>query len=281
MPRPFDAILTQRDRRVGVTVGELWEDGNLTGRQEMETLVEADIEQPDQGYVLWVPPGARIPTDEPHLSEFRLLISAGLKGLAVGERRELRVPTRLRLAKIDDSGSYVSVSGGMSQLWTNLSEGVEGVFHLDSSGIRRLPEEPAEVDILVSRVRDRSAALDVEELSEIDVHDYWLVSRLPDDEPAGLTISSSPPDFDPADGSITRRLLRRHVRRARDQREDAECDLAVLLLLTSVAHIEDENVTIAVRGMNPDTYRALDMIVLVGDGQVREILQPRSLPWET
>jgi hypothetical protein len=32
--------------------------------------------------------------------------------------------------------------------------------------------------------------------------------------------------------------------------------------------------------MNPALYGALDMVVLIADGNVRQVLQPRSLPWE-
>ncbi len=277
---PFDALLTQRGRRVGVTIGLLWEDGDLPGGQEIERLLAGDIEG-DGGYVLWVPPGGTLPADEPLRSEFRLLIASGLKGLAPGERRELRIPARLRLAKVDAEGSYVSVSGGMSELWTSISEGVDGAFHLDSTAIRRLPEEPAEAEVLVSRVHDHAAALAVEELSEITVHDYWLVSRLPADEPPGLTVSGASPGFDAADAAGGRRLLRRHVRRASEQRQRGECEFSVLLLLASLAHIEQEMTTAALRGMSPAAYGSLDLIALVGDGRVREVLQPRSLPWES
>lgn len=277
-PDPFDALLTRRGRRVGVTIGPLWEDGDLPGREQIERLLAGDIED-GGGYVLWAPPGAALPADEPQLSEFRLLIANGLKGLAPGERRELRIPARLRLAKVDAAGSYVSVAGGMSQLWTSLSEGVDGAFHLDSTAIRRLPEEQAEVEILISRVRDHAAALAIEELAEIAVHDYWLVSRLPADQPPGLTVVGAPPGFDAADGAAIRRPLRRHVQRASEQRQAGECEFAVLLLIAPLAHIEQEKATAALRGMSPIDYGSLDLIALVGDGRVREVLQPRSLPW--
>ena len=32
--------------------------------------------------------------------------------------------------------------------------------------------------------------------------------------------------------------------------------------------------------MNPALYAGIDLVVLVADGQVRQVLQPRSLPWE-
>ena len=39
--------------------------------------------------------------------------------------------------------------------------------------------------------------------------------------------------------------------------------------------------TTALRGMSPATYGGVDLIALVADGAVRQLLQPRSLPWET
>lgn len=33
--------------------------------------------------------------------------------------------------------------------------------------------------------------------------------------------------------------------------------------------------------MNPASYGAIDLIALVADGSVRQVLQPRSLPWES
>ena len=275
----FDALLTRRGHRVGVTVGALWEDGDLPGREELERLVSADVED-GGGYVLWVPPGGALPVDEPWRSEFRLLIAGGLKGLAPGERREVRIPAQLRLAKTSAEGAYVSVTGALSVQWTRISEGVNGAFNLDSRSIHRLPEEQAEIEILISRVRDRAALLNLEELTDVSVHDYWLVSRLPADEPAGLTVAGAPPEHDSTDGAAVRRLLRQQVRRASEQRQAGECEFAVLLLLASLAHMEEETATAALRGMNPTAYAALDLIALAGDGQMREVLQPRTLPWE-
>ena len=284
-PGPFDALLSQRERRVGVTIGPLWDEDDPPsfeppGVAEFERMVTSDLED-GGGYVLWVPPGGELPADEPQRSELRLRVSNGLKGLAPGERRELRLPVRLYLAKIQDSGAYVSVSGGLSSVWTDMSTGVEGAFHLDSLAIHRLPEEQAEVDIIISRVRDRAALLSTGELTEVDVHDHWLVSRLAADEPAGLTVIAAPPAVVAGDGAAVRRVFRRRIRRASEQREAGECDFCVLLLVASPAHIGDEMATAALRGMSPTAYGSLDLIALAGDGQVRQVLQPRSLPWES
>ncbi|MEE8338148.1 MAG: hypothetical protein V3R95_08805 [Dehalococcoidia bacterium] len=275
---PFDALLAQRDRRAGVTIGTLWPEGEAVAVPGFEALVGSDIDE--GGYVLWSPPGIAPPSEEPALSDFRLRVANGLKGLEPNERRELRIPITLQLAKTEVEGQYVSVTGGLSSHWTAISEGVSGAFHLDSRTLHRLPEEEAELEIVLSRVRDRAGLLNKGERSAVEVHDYWLVSRLPADDPPGLTVAGARPDFDPSDGATVRRLLRRNIKRAVEQREAGSCDLAVLVLVSSVAHMEDEMATTALKGMNPAAYAPLDLIALVADGRVRQVLQPRSLPWE-
>ncbi len=128
----------------------------------------------------------------------------------------------------------------------------------------------------------------------MQVHDYWTVSRLPAVAPAegeeeggadaldpgGVSLIAAPPSFDPLDGTMARRLFRYHVARAVEQRQTGECDLSVLVMVAALGHIEDELLTAALRGMNPALYGALDLVALVADGRVRQVLQPRQLPWE-
>jgi len=278
-PSPFDALLMQRDRRVGVTVAPLWDDGEPAPEvSAFESLLAEDVGE--GGYVLWVPAGAQLPVDEPQRSGYRLIFERGLRGLAAGERREVRIPVVLRLAKIEADGAYVSVAGGLASRWTDLSEGAGGAFHLDSRAIHRLPEEEAELAIVLSRVRDRAALLNPEEVTEVHVHDYWTVSRLPLDEPQGVTVIAAPPDVDAKDGTLVRRNLRRAVRRASEQRAASDVDFSVLLLIAPLAHIGDELATSSLRGMSPAAYGSIDSILLVADGRVREVLQPRQRPWE-
>jgi hypothetical protein len=287
-PASFDAILTQRERRIGITLGLLW-DGDppaasktidrSEGNTAFAELLTSDLQQLG-GYVVWLPPGAVIPTEEPAHSDLRILLSNGLAGLAPGDHREVRIPVILKLAKIETDGAYVSVTGGLSTEWTTISEGIEGAFHLDSRPIHRLPAEAAELDIIISRVRDRAAILNAEEVTDVKVHDYWLVTRLPDSAPDGVVVIGGPPGVDPRDGVPVRRSFRHHVNRAVEQRRLGDCELSVLILIGALAHMEDELVTSALRGMNPAAYGALDLIVLVADGAVRQVLQPRSLPWE-
>ena len=197
----------------------------------------------------------------------------------------MRLPVRLGLAKVDGEGSYVSVTGPLATEWTTISEGVSGAYHLDARAMRRLPEERAEIDILVSRIRDFAGALELEEMTPVDVHDYWLVSRLPGDEPAGVTVFGAPSGVDPGDGALVRRLLRTQLRRAAEQREAATAageafDMTAVVVGAPLGHIGEELATTALRGMSPAAYGGVDLIVLVADGSVRQVLQPRSLPWE-
>lgn len=280
----FDFVLTQRDRRVGTTVGVLWdEEPRPAGADALAEMLSGDVEAEEGivpgSYAVWVPPKGVIPTDEPEVSDLRLTLARALRGLDAGERREARIPVTVKLAKLQTEGAYVSVVGGLATSWLAMSEGIPGSFHLDSRPIHRLPEETAEVDILVSRVRDFAVALEPGELTDIPLHDHWTVARLPDSAPAGVTVIAAPPDVDPVDGTNVRRRFRQEVQRAVDQKRGGNAELAVLAVVGPFAHIGDELVTASLRGMNPALYTELDLIVVIADGVVRQVLQPRSLPW--
>ena len=195
------------------------------------------------------------------------------------------LPLTLGLAKLSDEGAYVSVTGGLAPEWTAISEGVPGSYHLDSRALYRLPAERAEVDLIVTRVRDRAMLLQPGEVTDVQVHDSWTVSRLPAGAPEGVTVMASPPEVDPLDGTLVRRMLRRQVQRAIAQREAARAagqqhDLSALVVRGALPHVQDELATAALRGMNPAAYGNLDLIVVVADASVRQVLQPRALPWE-
>ncbi len=287
---PYDALLQQRERRVSVTIGMLWDpDDPVDGARDIGALLTGDMGGDSAiapgAYAVWVPPKATLPTTEPQISNLRLVLARGLGGLAEGERREVRLPLTLVLAKLSDEGAYVSVTGGLAPEWTAISEGVAGSYHLDSRALHRLSEERAEVDIIISRVRDRAALLSTGEVTDVQVNDTWTVSRLPDGAPPGVTVMAAPPAVDPLDGTLVRRMLRRHVQRAVAQGETARQagrspDFAVLILIGAVQHVQDELATAAIRGMNPAAYGAVDLIAVIADGQLRQVLQPRSLPWE-
>lgn len=282
-PAPYDAVLLQRERRVGVTTGVLWPDGPVAGAAGLAGLLTSDIQGAASvapgGYVVWVPPGVALPEGEPHRSRLRVILANSLGGLAPGERREVRLPATVKLVKIAADGAYVSVAGGLASEWLALSEGVRGAFHLDSRAIHRTPSERPELDLILTRVRDRAAVLEPLEVTDVDIDDTWTVSRLPEGAPDGVTVIAAPESSDPVDGVAVRRGLRAHVARAVAQREAGDAGLSVLVVVAALAHLSDELVTASLRGMDPAAYGLLDLIVLVADGQVRQVLQPRTLPW--
>lgn len=285
-PTAFDALIGRRDARIGVTLGLLWGSEPAPGADALESQLNADLEDVPGAYVFWTPPGGALPDGEPKLSALRLAAGRGFGGLEPAQRREMRLPVTLALAKVDTEGAYVSVTGPLSAEWTTLSEGIDGAYHLDARALRRMPEERAELDIVITRLRDLAAVLQMEEVAPAEVHDYWLVSRLPLDEPAGATVFGAPPGFDPLEGAVVRRELRRQLRRATEQREAAQAagedvEMTAVVIGAPLAHIEDELVTAALRGMSPGVYGGTDLVALVADGAVRQVLQPRSLPWET
>lgn len=276
----FDALLLQRERRIGVTTAVLW-DGDAPQAGVLEDLLARDVEPADSGYALWVPAGAAVPAAEPDLSAFRVQLARWLRHLQPAERREMRIPITLYLAQIDANGAYISVTGGLASHWAALSEGVQGAYHLDARQLYRLPEQEAEQEIVLTHVRDRCALLEPGERTELGEHDYWTVSRVPGDQPPGLTVVAAPPTFDAGDGATLRRLLRQAITRATTQRAEHACDFTALAVVAPLAHMADEHVTAALRGMNPAAYSSIDLIVLVADGQVRQVLQPRAVPWES
>ena len=57
----FDTLFAQRDRRIGVSCGLLWEGGGPPGASELEELLKDDLEGDEGGYVVWAPPGGELP----------------------------------------------------------------------------------------------------------------------------------------------------------------------------------------------------------------------------
>lgn len=279
----FDALITQRNRTIGVFIAELWtapEHATIT--DQLGGLLTDDMvsdESIEEGaYAVWVPPKVRLPSTEPYISELRLQLLKGMRGISTDERREIRIPRVVTLAKLENTGAYMSVTGGFSTEWLALSDGVQGSFHLDSHKISRLPKERAELESMMTQIRDRAMLLREGELTELDIFDHWTISHLPETLKSGVAVISPPPELDPHDGTPVRRDLRRLLKQVQ-QSDMSTVDMKVLVVTTAVTHIDQELVTTAIKGMSPSMYGMLDLIVVVADGELRQVLQPRSLPW--
>jgi|GEM_PF-1272655 hypothetical protein len=279
----FDALITQRNRTIGVFIAELWTAAeHATITDQLGGLLTDDMvsdESIEEGaYAVWVPPKVQLPSTEPYISELRLQLLKGMRGISTDERREIRIPRVVTLAKLENTGAYMSVTGGFSTEWLALSDGVQGSFHLDSHKISRLPKERAELESMMTQIRDRAMLLREGELTELDIFDHWTISHLPETLKSGVAVISPPPELDPHDGTPVRRDLRRLLKQVQ-QSDMSTVDMKVLVVTTAVTHIDQELVTTAIKGMSPSMYGMLDLIVVVADGELRQVLQPRSLPW--
>lgn len=279
----FDALITQRNRTIGVFIAELWTASeHATITDQLGGLLADDMvsdESIEEGaYAVWVPPKVQLPSTEPYISELRLQLLKGMRGISTDERREIRIPRVVTLAKLENTGAYMSVTGGFSTEWLALSDGVQGSFHLDSHKISRLPKERAELESMMTQIRDRAMLLREGELTKLDIFDHWTISHLPETLKSGVAVISPPPELDPHDGTPVRRDLRRLLKQVQ-QSDMSTVDMKVLVVTTAVTHIDQELVTTAIKGMSPSMYGMLDLIVVVADGELRQVLQPRSLPW--
>jgi hypothetical protein len=255
------------------------------GWEEHCRQLEARLDETRPGsYLLWVPPGGSLPAQEPDESEWVRRVVLGASRLASGRKGEARLPAKLTLAKIRDEGGYANVLGGLGRHWTTVTEKVDGTFYLDSRNLHRLTRDEAERSELFDRIGMLSQGVKVGEAVEFEHEDAWAVQRLPRGAAGksltdGWAITGCPEGFDPFDGGVTRRLLRRKLTAARDSLASGSGALRALVLIGAYDYMENEGAGPALRGFDPALAAALDMVVLVADTDVRPIVLSRSVPW--
>ncbi len=276
-----DAECVDGAERVAVVVRELYETEESSPwssrRREVERLLHDDR---DEGaYVLWVPPGADLPGEEPALSAFALRVRDAAATLAPGERGAVEFPVTLTLKKLENDGGYINVLGGMSHLWAEFTGQVSGVYRLDSLAIHRLPPgteyRRALMDTIVEKAKEAPL---VGESATIDAIDQWTVQRLPEGAPPGFAAAAAPPSPDGDAGTAVRRSLRRLLKESQLRLGGASLKqrYRALALVGAYADEASENVSTALRGFDPTIYAAIDFIVLLVDGVVRPIyISPR------
>jgi hypothetical protein len=247
--------------------------------------LEARLDETRPGsYLLWVPPGASLPAQEPDESEWVRRVVLGASRLASGRKGEARLSVKMVLAKVRDEGGYANVLGGLSRHWTTVTEKVNGTFYLDSRSLHRLTRDDAERAELFEHIGMMSQGVKIGEAVEFEHEDAWSVQRLPrgtagKDVTDGWAITGCPEGFDPFDGGITRRLLRRKLTAARDTLAGESGALRALVLIGAYDYMENEGAGPALRGFDPALAAALDIVALVADTEVRPIVLSRSIPW--
>jgi hypothetical protein len=240
-------------------------------RDRLEQQIADAVHAP---VAVWVPAGADLPAGEPAASEFVERVRQTAVKLGPHERAYVPLPIMLFLRKNVDSGSVVSVTGGLNPHWARFTERVRGTFDLDSTRLHRLPESEEHLESLIDAVIERSERLEAGQSAEIETIDAWTVQRLGDGE--ATTIVAVPASEARDMGLAVRRNLRRILAEAVPALRRADAERKALVLLGHYARIEEEGATIAMRGFSPALYSGIDYVVLVADGVVKPLIQPAA-----
>jgi hypothetical protein len=241
----------------------------LAARERLEQQIRDAVPTP---IAVWVPAGADLPAGEPAASEFVEHVRQAAVKLGPHERAYVPLPITLFLRKTVDSGSVVSVTGGLNAHWARFTERVRGTFDLDSTRLHRLPESEEHLESLIESVIERSERLEAGQWAEIETIDAWTVQRLGDGE--GVTLVAVPASESRDMGLTVRRNLRRILGEAAPALRESDAELKALVLLGHYARMEDEGASIAMRGFSPALYSGIDYVALVADGLVKPLIQP-------
>jgi hypothetical protein len=276
-----DALLTGR-----VVIGRRWSmDLAIADTVSLEAdfrfeaaraAVEQRLDAAGRPVILWVPPGAQIPSAEPGLSEIALAVE-GAEAIEDG-RLEARRPVSLAIRRTSTTGSVVTVLGGLSASWAQFTNKVPGSFQLNSNALYRLPASGDERDALMQRIVNAAAQPDVDDSLPIPAEDAWTVNEL--GEGRSYVIGSPLPVTDEHSATL-RRNLRKLLQEGAPVARSTE-EARALVVLGSATYAEEEKLSWALKGMDPRLYAGFDLIVIVADGLVRPLLEPPrgSLPWD-
>jgi hypothetical protein len=235
-------------------------------------------------YLLWQPPGADLPDGEPEESEWVRRVVLTASKLASGRSGEVRLPVRLALGKLRDEGGHASVTGGLGRHWTDISTRLDGSYFLDSRGLNRFTKNEEERTELYDQIGALSQGIKVGDIVEFEHEDAWSLQRLPRGNAAeGMTdgwgVTGCPPGFEPQDGGLTRRLLRRRLSEASELLSGVRGSARVLVLIGSYDYVDFEIAGSSLRGFDPTLAAPFDVIALVSDAEVRPLRVSRALPF--
>lgn len=268
--------------RAGVFVAPLWEREEAAAwaerlRAMAERLSALDL---PGACLLWVPPQADVPTDEPAASEFVARVEAAAKDLAPGARTEVPFPVTVKMAKTREEGGYASVIGGLSRWWTRITEKVNGTFMVDSSAVHRLTHDGAAREQLWDTIGRLSLAVEVGQAVDFQIDEAWTLQRLPAAEvERGVALLGAPPTVDPTDGVLLRRMARRRLQAAGGALGALDVELRAVGLIGAYEYAEVETASGTIKAVDPALYSRFEVVSLLVDGEVRPVFLPRALPW--
>jgi hypothetical protein len=268
-----------------VTVGRRWRlaiavantlapEADLRWEAE-RSAIERRLDAEEEPVALWVPRGARPPSEEPGLSELIHAVTTA-RPLEDG-RREMRRPVPLYLRRTATTGSVVTILGGLAAHWAQFTNRVPGSFQLNSMQLFRLPSSEEDRKALAERIVLAAGQPLADESQVIPAEDCWTVTSLRGWRSA--VIGTPLAETDEAAAGL-RRNLRRQLRELRERR--LEGDARALVVLGAATYAEEEKLSWAIRGMDPALYAGYDILAVIADGAVRTLMQPGrgALPWD-
>jgi len=267
------------EERVAVAIAVMWEPETdpkaEEARQMMEERLTGGLVRGP--FLLWAPPRASVPADEPDASDFAQRVQQAAAPLNDGARGEVELPVTLQLAKVRDEGGYASVIGGLSRWWTLITERVDGTFHVNSARMRRAPQSAALRERVFDTIGQLSKGMSTGDAIAFDTVEAWTVQRLKE-EPLGergFAIAQAPPGVDPSEGTLMRRLIRKRLKDAGAALEGVDAEVKGVGLIAIYEYAEHENVGSFVKSLDPSLYARFSLVAAIVDGEVRPIFQPR------
>lgn len=272
-------VASDGERRLGLYVAPLWDEDE--GWEERLRAAEQRVAADGShgAYLLWVPPRAEVPVDEPAASFFVQRVQEAAATLAPGARTEVALPVTVKMGKLREEGGYASVVGGLSRWWTRITENVQGTFHVESSAVHRLTADGVARERLWETIGRLALGVEVGQAIEFEIEEAWTLQRLADSDERGFVIVGAPPAVDPADGVLVRRMARRRLQAANEALGALEADLRAVGLIGSYEYAELEGAGAVVKSLDPGLFARFEVVCVLADGEVRPTFLPRALPW--
>ena len=266
--------------RAGLYVAPLWETSEAWAERLRSVEQRLDATGVRGPLLLWVPPGAEVPAEEPDLSDFTLRVQMAASSLLPGGRAEVTFPVTIKMGKMRDEGGYASVVGGLSRWWTRITENVDGTYHVDSAAVHRITQDGEARERLWQTIGQVSKGVELGQATEFEIEEAWTLQRLPEGEQdSGFALLGAPPGVDPADGILIRRSARRVLAAANEALDALDVELRAVGLIGGYEYVELEGIGATVKALTPDLFSRLQVVLVLADGDVRPTFLPRALPW--
>jgi hypothetical protein len=269
---------TDGGHSLAIYVAPLWEE-NASWDAHLAKM-ENRLSSGGGSFLLWVPPRATVPSEEPDASFFVQRVQAGVSALPEDARMEVTFPVTLKLAKMREEGGYASVIGGLNRWWTRITENVNGTFHVDSTAVHRLTLDGEARERLWSDIGSLSHSIDVGQAADFEIDDSWTLQRLHNSESySGVAIIGAPPNIDATDGIFVRRNVRKRLAAANEALGALDVDLRVVGLIGSYEYGELETAGATIKAVDSALFNRLEVVSILADGEVRPTFLPKTLPW--